>query len=95
MVGGYTLIDRPEVGNSVYIDISLREIYLDGGGAHERFWNTFISIDNPINCCNTTPWDNQRKQKITTFNFDEWGSYFCFINPGHNRLSVVPFTFIL
>ena len=37
MVGGYTLIDRPEVGNSVYIDISLREICLDGGGVHERF----------------------------------------------------------
>ena len=36
-VGGYALVDRPEIENSVYIDISLREICLNGGGAHERF----------------------------------------------------------
>lgn len=81
-MGGYALVDRPEIGNSVYIDISLREIYLDGGGAHERFWNTFISIDNHINCGNTTPWDNQRKQKITTsWVWKPWDSYLNAINP--------------
>ena len=36
-VGGYALVDRLEIGNSVYIDISLREIYLDGGGVYEWF----------------------------------------------------------
>lgn len=65
-MGGYALVERSEIGNSVYIDISLWEICLDGGGVHEWFWNTIISIDDHIDCGNTTPWDNQSKQKITT-----------------------------